>query len=97
MPAEKKGIFFYKAKSTYKILFCEYFTWNLLFIRNIFMFIIPIKNSIESQKSNCCFPITDQSDNEGENGGDNDNANNSQSENQDIPAPSSPERSKAGG
>lgn len=41
--------------------------------------------------------ISDQSDNEGENGGDNDNANNSQSENQDTPSVSSPERNKSGG
>ncbi|VVC89530.1 transcription initiation factor TFIID subunit 8 [Leptidea sinapis] len=39
----------------------------------------------------------DQSDNEGEIGGDNENANNSQSENQDNIGASSPDRNKSGG
>lgn len=46
---------------------------------------------------NVCYKLfSDQSDNEGDNGGDNDNANVSQSDNQDA-ATSSPDRNKAGG
>lgn len=40
--------------------------------------------------------FTDNSDNEGENGGDNDNANSSQPENHGTDVPSSPDRKAVG-